>query len=241
VANLPAFQQGNLAYISPLDQLNLNRLFPGDPTGTISQRTVHILFHEIILRANYFIDLHCGDLGELLCPYSYFIGGTDNPSAEAQSRQLASLFSPTYIARGTFPGMAVWEATARGIPSILPEKGEMGNYVEPDIQFHMNGFHNVMQHLGMLEGQPTIHHPTAFFDVATVSVNRGGIFQPFVLPGDQVHKDQVLATIKSLFGDLLEEVIAPIDGIIKMASPKRVKTTGDTAFLIWDLNTSEHV
>ena len=115
----------------------------------------------------------------------------------------------------------------------------MGNYEEADVQFHVTGFRNVMRHLGMCEGQPTVHHPTAFFDVATVSVNCGGIYQPFVRPGDRVHKGQVLATIKSLFGALLEEVRAPIDGIIKMAFPKRVKTTGDKAFLIWDLTTSE--
>ena len=68
IANVPAFL-GRTIYYSPDDGKNLNRMFPGDPDGTISQRIAHILTTEVIEQANYLIDLHAGDGNEALRPY----------------------------------------------------------------------------------------------------------------------------------------------------------------------------
>jgi predicted deacylase len=72
VANLPAFQK-RIIYYNPDDWQNLNRVFPGDPQGTISQRIAHVLTEEVVKKCDYLIDLHCGDGNEALIPYCYWM------------------------------------------------------------------------------------------------------------------------------------------------------------------------
>ena len=50
VANPPAFNAGTR--LSPLDAINLNRVFPGDATGSISERLAYTLWTEVIAAAD---------------------------------------------------------------------------------------------------------------------------------------------------------------------------------------------
>ncbi|GAG83521.1 unnamed protein product, partial [marine sediment metagenome] len=50
--------------LSPVDQLNQNRQFPGDPKGTLSKRTAHVVSKEVISKCDAMADLHAGDIGE---------------------------------------------------------------------------------------------------------------------------------------------------------------------------------
>jgi hypothetical protein len=70
IANMPSFL-GRTIYYSPVDGKNLNRMYPGDPKGSISQRIAHLLTTEVIDQADYLIDLHGGDGNEALRPYVY--------------------------------------------------------------------------------------------------------------------------------------------------------------------------
>src|SRR5215203_3733627 len=70
VANMPSYL-GRTIYYSPADNKNLNRVFPGTATGTLSERIAYAITNEIIARATHVVDLHCGDGNESLRPYSY--------------------------------------------------------------------------------------------------------------------------------------------------------------------------
>jgi len=52
-----------------------------------------------------------------------------------------------------------------------------------------------------------------------------------VAPDEWFKKGDVLAEIKDMFGNVLEQIIAPEDGIIGLTFSKRVKTAGENAFL----------
>src|ERR1700733_10234120 len=70
VANMPSFL-GRTVYFSPVDGKNLNRVYPGKVDGTVSERIAHAITDEIIEKADYVLDLHCGDGNEWLRPYVY--------------------------------------------------------------------------------------------------------------------------------------------------------------------------
>src|SRR5580658_9164019 len=70
VANMPSFL-GRTVYFSPVDGKNLNRVYPGKPDGTVSERIAHAITTEVIEKADYVLDLHCGDGNEWLRPYVY--------------------------------------------------------------------------------------------------------------------------------------------------------------------------
>lgn len=69
VSNLPSFLRRTI-YYSPVDGKNLNRVFPGKADGTVSERIALALTREVIERADYVVDLHCGDGNEWLRPYT---------------------------------------------------------------------------------------------------------------------------------------------------------------------------
>src|SRR6188474_2156683 len=95
VANMPSFL-GRTIYYSPADGKNLNRVFPGRASGTLSERIADTITREVITRATHVIDLHCGDGNESLSPYSYWI--TTGPAGVAdESRALALAFGLDHI------------------------------------------------------------------------------------------------------------------------------------------------
>lgn len=235
VVNIIAFQFGNIPYINPIDNLNMNRIFPGNPNGSISYRLIHTVFNEIILRSQYHIDCHGGDIGEDLCSYCNYVQNSGNNQVDEDAEMMARLFAKYIYPIQNFDGVSSWEAAKKGIPSIVSESGAMGTYKEEHIQFHLNGIHNILKHFQLVDGPAKMHDSIVFTDVPRVSVTRGGIFQALVQPGDQVEKGQKIGTIKNIFGELVEDLIAPEDSIIKIIFPKRVKTSGDTAFSMWKL------
>ncbi len=56
VLNVPAFRAARRA--SPLDGGNMNRAFPGDSAGTITERIARFVTDEVLTRADVVIDLH---------------------------------------------------------------------------------------------------------------------------------------------------------------------------------------
>ena len=82
-------------YVMPEDGRNLNRMFPGRPDGTASEKLAHWLVTAVYPRADAYLDLHGGDLSEALVPFSLF------PSGSAASETLAGVFGlPVAVAAG---------------------------------------------------------------------------------------------------------------------------------------------
>ena len=71
VMNSPAFRARSI-YVSPLDGKNLNRVFPGQALGTASEQIADWVFSNVIRQAEYYVDLHGGDLIEALVPFTIF-------------------------------------------------------------------------------------------------------------------------------------------------------------------------
>src|SRR5690606_38798591 len=58
VCNLPAYEAGLRA--SPIDGVNLARVFPGRADGTVTERIAHILTERLFRHADFLLDLHSG-------------------------------------------------------------------------------------------------------------------------------------------------------------------------------------
>jgi len=235
VVNTPGFQQVT-HYVNPIDNLNMNRVFPGDPDGSISEKMAHIIFNELIRHCNYYIDLHGGEPYEDMGQFVIYSTGVATKEVEETSTEMASYYLPNVIQ--TFEGKdgtSSAEVTRAGIPSITPQAGALALYREADIQFHVRGVKNVMKWLGMLEGppeEPKKDIPT-FANNYYVRVKKGGIFYPRLRGEDSFKKGDVMGEVKDLFGNIIEEVIAPTDGFVCYYFPKRVKNAGDPAYSMW--------
>ncbi len=239
VANSPMFRARS-AFLSPIDGLNLNRTFPGRPDGTISEVVAHVLLNEVVALADFHIDCHGGDLPEILWPYSgYFMAG--HPAADERGEAMARLYSPRIVAlyrEGTAlpptEGSLTTEAARRGVPSILAESGSAGGLDPSDVQTHLHGIKNVMRFFKMLPGEPVIHGRRMMAaGQFVVDARRGGLLRLAIGIGDEIEKGQEIAEVCDVFGDVVERIVSPADGIARIIWNHKAVNTGDPIVKCW--------
>jgi uncharacterized protein len=250
VMNLPAFRT-RTPFVCPVDNVNPNRVFPGDPTGSYSEQMTHALINEFVVHADAHIDLHGGDIPEALVPF--VICRSDAGLADcrardiaARSKEMALAFGLPYVLAISKPvqpakghgagagGLSSYAAAAeKGVPSILAEAGGVGQMQEDAVALLVQGVINVMKHLGMIDDAKA-HiadsetnskfkpKKTADRSVATTILTKfewlytkhEGMWYPKVAAGDLVKKGQEIGTVGDLFGDTLEKIISPVNGVI---------------------------
>src|SRR5437773_4878859 len=158
VMNLPAFR-ARTPFVYPIDNVNPNRVFPGDPTGSYSEQMTHALINEFVVHADAYVDLHGGDIPEALVPFVICRDGDDD--ASVKSKQMALAFELPYVLTVSKPvqpgkGSSSYAAAPdKGVPSILAEAGGVGQMQEDAIALLVQGVINVMRHLGMIDADGT--------------------------------------------------------------------------------------
>jgi uncharacterized protein len=172
VLNLPAFKN-RTPFVCPVDNVNPNRVFPGNPSGSYSEQMTHALINEFVVHADAYLDLHGGDIPEALVPFCICRGATEPVEAggtgqavdpvDAKSKEMAVAFGLPYVLTVSRPiqpakghragagGLSSYVAAAeRGIPAVLAEAGGDGQLQENAVELLMLGVKRVMAHLGML-------------------------------------------------------------------------------------------
>lgn len=219
VANMPSFLRRTI-YYSPVDGKNLNRMYPGKLEGTISERIAYHITREVIERADYVLDLHCGDGNESLRPYSYWDVNTGGPEVVERSKQLALAFGLDHIVmdreRPADPQASIYcstTATTRGKPAITTESGALGETDHASIARIEWGVMNVMRHLKMIEGEAKmVEHPLFLERTEVLRSTVTGIFYPLVERGHSVAEGTLLGYVTDFFGKRLFELRAPFSG-----------------------------
>jgi len=220
VANLPAFQK-RIIYYNPDDWQNLNRVFPGDPQGTISQRIAYILTEEVVKKCDFLIDLHCGDGNEALIPYCYWMLSGDEKADEI-SRKIVLAFGIKYIiidksrtkdiAHSKYLGNT---AILHSKPAITTESGYLGKTDEESVIRNIKGILSVMKLFKMIEGKPEFVSDPVWIDhYEVIYSNSDGLFYPQTKMGYYVNKGEKVGYVTDYLGNVKEELRAPFSGII---------------------------
>lgn len=220
VANLPSFL-GRTVYFSPVDGKNLNRAYPGRADGTVCERIARIITTEVIEKADYLLDLHCGDGNESLRPYVYQAVTGESRMDDAIAR-LALAFGIDHIIldrnRPTDPAHSIYCSTTaitRGKPAVTIESGYLGTTDEACVEQIVSGVCGVMREIGMTAGGPSpVARPVYLDPVEVLSSPATGILYPRVERGQEVEAGARLAEITDFFGARLAEVRAPFAGIV---------------------------
>lgn len=239
VTNMRMFEH-RTGFVSPLDGLNLNRIAPGRRDGSISEILADVVLREVIGVAEYHIDLHAGDVGELLLPFAgYALTGREDFDRKGEA--LARAYTPWLMSLAPsngsippFPGSLNHAAGQNGVVSILAECGGNATLEEGDVQTHITGVENVMRSLGMIDGGPPPDGPRiAARDRVVVRAGRAGLLRTLVGIGDEITTGQPVAEIRDVFGEVVERVCAPGAGIAGLIWTHKVVNTGDPIVRYW--------
>lgn len=229
VLSLPSFRT-RTPFVCPIDGVNPNRVFPGDPAGTYSEQMTHALINEFVVHADAYIDLHGGDIPEALVPFVICRAGTD--AVSKKSKEIAMAFDLPYVLTVSKPvqpakGSSSYAAAAeKGIPSILAEAGGVGQMQAEAVELLVNGVKRVMRQLNMLPagsmervaGRKKQSGKGKAVRVLTkfewLYTKNAGMWYPKVAAGDRVKKGKEIGHVGDLFGDVLEKIISPVDGVV---------------------------
>lgn len=211
VMNLVSFAARSI-YVSPLDGKNLNRVFPGNADGTGSEQLAHWVFQNVIARADYYIDLHGGDLIEALVPFTIFFR-SGNAGVDEASLEMARTFGLSYIVSSETAGATFSAASRAGIPSILAEAGGQGLWTGEHVGQLATGVRRVMTQLHMLEGGASPPLPTTILEqFLWLRSEHAGCWYPGIAVGAEVRKGQELGQVMDYEGRVLQRAISPSDG-----------------------------
>jgi predicted deacylase len=212
--NLPAFY-GLAAHVNPIDGQNPGRVFPGDPSGSHTERMAFLVWDQLARTSDYVIDLHGGDLEEELVDYSQ-VNLTRNATVDEKAEALAlSLNMPFYVRRPAPPELPKRDnglhpiAASHGIVAVLAEAGSHGVLDENEVRVMFGALHNALRHVGALPGAPDpAIAPMVLRRFTGITAPTEGFWYPSVRKGDVVRKGQQVGEMRSMFDEPLGSVVA---------------------------------
>ncbi len=224
---------------NPLERYHydLNRTFPGEPGGSITQRIAARYFTDIVKHASAIVSLHGG--GNVF----YLDGFVVAHSTKGDDLDLIRAMGwkrftdAPDMALNPYQG-TLWDKAAElGIATIVAEFGGASQRSPRDIaraktEF-LRGLRNVMIHLNMIIGSPDKPKTLLKIKKQNVRAGNGGVidFEPNIDIEARVTKGQAMMKVYDPLGYLVETITAPMNGRVMalpgspLAYPGRILTS----------------
>ena len=215
VVNRPAFENRN-GSMGLTDGKNLNREFPGNPDGTEMERLAWAVSQELQPIADYYIDLHSGDDFEKLTPYVYYAGAAPEEVVKIAREMAEQVDVPYMVKSNVSTGGSYNYAASQGIPSILIERGGMGDWNYEEVRSTRRDVRNILCHLGIYQGLKDFrtYYPLDVVDVRYQDAEESGLWYPFKKAGDMFKEGDILGEVRDYEGNVKEVSEAEFDGVI---------------------------
>ncbi|MBM3524218.1 MAG: deacylase, partial [Alphaproteobacteria bacterium] len=200
-ANFPASMNGTRT--SPIDGGNLNRMFPGDPNGSVTQQIAYYIEHVLMPGCDYSFDLHSGGSSLMYIPSALARGHEDPVKQKRTIERLQAFGAPVsylVIAPQGEDRTLSSGADRQGLESIGTELGGTGKVTPAALKVAEQGIKRLLAHIGAYKGRVTPPAaPTKLYAVGGldyyVYAPDNGVFEPLAELGDEVKKGQPAAAI----------------------------------------------
>jgi N-alpha-acetyl-L-2,4-diaminobutyrate deacetylase len=219
--NYPAFLAAQR--VSPIDQLNMNRVFPGQPKGSITLLIADYITTVLLPMCDYVLDIHSGGKTLEFLPFAAYHELDDKKQQSACEAATLAFGAPYYISLIEIDagGMYDTQAEQMGKVFVSTELGGGGSTTPRIAEVGKRGVHNFLVHAGILDDAPIVPPtPSVKLDMqqddAYVFAEHNGLLEPCVGLGDQVSKGDLLARVYSTerTGCKPVKYLAASDGII---------------------------
>ena len=204
--NYPAVQAATR--VSPLDDVNLNRSFPGHPDASPTQSIAHYIDSVIMPMCDAGMDLHSGGKSAEYIPSTFL---STHPDQALMKKMLGMIdaFSAPYTM--VYDGMKmpvsldVSAQNRHSIPFICTEAGGKGSVNPAVVQMKTQGIYRVLHYLGIINEHPNLTGSsvtTRFMNISDANcfleAPIHGLFEPYCQLGDVVEASQPAGCIYAL-------------------------------------------
>jgi len=178
--------------VSPLDQGNMNRSFPGIADGPPTAAIADYVTRHLLPLADAGIDLHSGGGAAYYLPCAFLCTAADAGITRSNLALVDAFDAPyTFVVRGENSASGFDPVAHRlGVPFISTELCGGANVDRAATDIGMRGVNNVMRHLGLIEGNAETGSGTRFLNGIdgsySVSAPYSGIFEPCRTLGETV-------------------------------------------------------
>lgn len=188
---------------SPVDGLNFNRTFPGDPRGTITQQITAYMSDHLFPIADAFLDLHSGGSSLDILPSAIIEPSSDAALRKRNIAAVQAFDAPITVVISNLGEQrtATAQAVNSGLTTVGTEMAGGGTVSIDALAVCRRGVRNVLAHLGVLGA----HHALPrrgdgrILELpgkdAYVFATHDGIFEPFHKNGHAVHAGEAAGRI----------------------------------------------
>lgn len=231
--NQPAFAAARRT--SPIDQGNLNRAFPGSPTGTMTQKIADYFTRHLLPLADYVLDIHDGGKTLEFVPMCA-THVLDDKAAQAEAKTAVDAFGAPYSAELVeIDTLGMWDTTVEesGTVFVTTELGGTGTTRADWSAITDRGVRNILKHWGVLTGDL---EPVESLQLvvpltgAYITSTSDGLIEWLVGLGDHIVEGQPIARVHdpTRLGQPATDYHATIDGILAMRHFPGLVKMGDS-------------
>jgi hypothetical protein len=213
------------------DGRDLNRVFPGNKTGSLASRFAFHILSEIMPVVEYAVDFHAGGASRFNAPQIRL--APNNPELKV----LADVFNAPFTLYSKNISGSFRNASEKLNVKMLLFEGGKSLDINPAIaEEGINGVKRLLDHLDMLDAKQTAIKPkteTIYIEKsAWIRAKCSGLLHDYTTIGSFVKKGTVLAVITDPFGKFERKVKAPNDGYIINANHSPIVYEGDAIYHI---------
>ncbi|SDD61172.1 N(2)-acetyl-L-2,4-diaminobutanoate deacetylase DoeB [Rhodospira trueperi] len=217
--NYPAFRAGRRT--SPIDDGNLNRMFPGAPDGTVTQKIADYVQRYLLPMSDLVLDLHAGGSTLDFVPFAASHVLPDK-TQEARCEAAAVAFNAPFTAKVLeidSAGMLDTAAEDAGKTFVSTELRGGGTSSAESVRIARKGVRNVLIHAGVLDAEPVVE-PSSSLTMPSMDcftfADVDGLLEMCVDLGETVRAGDRLARVWPMdrTGVAPRDYVAKLDGML---------------------------
>jgi len=216
---------------NPLDWKNLNRVLPGNATGTVTDRMAWVYTNVVLASVDYALDFHSGGARGTSIIMAGYVAAEGEYGLK--SLAMAEVFPMEILWKMPPWGKVATAVAEKGVPLAAVEATGEGRCLESDVRLCRIGITNVMKFLKMLPGKiEGVPAKRRYIDSEVyVYANKGGLLKPAVVTGQEIKEGDLLGVCLDIYGHTVEEFRAPLTGLATGIRTKPVVWPGEPVFL----------
>jgi N-alpha-acetyl-L-2,4-diaminobutyrate deacetylase len=217
--NYPAFRAGRRT--SPIDKGNMNRVFPGNPRGTLTEIIADYFQRSLLPLADYVLDFHSGGKTLEFLPFCCAHVLDDKEQQAKCIAAMQAFNAPHSVMLLELDAASMYDTAAENMGKIFiaTELAGGGSTTATTVAIAKKGIRNILRHAGITQGELEVDD-TLNLDMPDqrcfVFSESAGLLEPCADLGDEVKAGQLIARVHDIrrTGLAPDEYYAGIDGIL---------------------------